>query len=100
MQHETKCEAKTQGHMFLTHRSDSCAERKFQFNMKIFTIDLLSTRQPAMFYQVNLEMLEKLSISLIVKHVARQKAFCQTNRVLYLVLLYLRKNFSLISKAF
>jgi len=59
--------------------SDSGAGRKFQFIMKIFTIDLLSTRQPATLIQVDLAILAKLS--LIVKHVARQKPFSQTNRI-------------------
>jgi len=47
--------------------SDSRVGGKFQFSMKVFTIDLLRTRPPAMFCQANLETLAKLSISLTVK---------------------------------
>jgi len=53
MKDETKCEIKTQGQMPLAVRFSCCAT--FSVDYENTSIELLSTRQPAMFCQMQLK---------------------------------------------
>jgi len=78
MKDETKCEIETQGQMSLAVRFSCCAT--FPVDYENTSIELLSTRQPAMFCQMQL----KQSSSKAASFQIRVKFFTLPNKLMRL----------------